>query len=143
MHIHTSTGQLILVIDKYFRLYFKKSLKEYGLTSAAGLVLLVVYGGREKTQDEVIAELHYDKGVMARTMRLLDRKGYLIRRDNPNDNRSYIYETTTKADEFIPVIIGYLKEWDKILTKEISEEEMKITYKVLSKMVKNVSENKL
>ena len=84
-------GRYIFIVDKYFRLYFKDSLKEYGMNSAEGLVLLVLFGEDGMTQDQLIAELQYDKGVMARTMKSLEEKAYVKRERNPIDKRSSIF----------------------------------------------------
>ena len=40
---HKAVGLNIFIIDKYFKMYLKKSLKQYELNTAEGLVLLVFF----------------------------------------------------------------------------------------------------
>ena len=150
-------GRNILVIDKYFKLYLRNSLKNHNLNTAEGMVLLtlfdrenVVKAQKAETniginfgmaQEQIIDELHYDKGVMTRTLQPLEKKGYVIRTSNPNDSRSYIFSLTKKASDFKPTLIGILREWSNIILEGMD-------YAVLSKLndnldyiAKNAAEN--
>lgn len=153
MYYHESIGLNILVIDKYFKIYLKKSLKEYNLNTSEGLVLLILYKQLEtldknlieihstklgRTQDEIIDELHYDKGVMTRAMKSLEEKNYVLRKDNPQDNRSYIFELTEEAICLKPHLLEILNKWHNIVLKDINEDMIKILKSQLSKMFQNV-----
>ena len=96
MQMCQSLGRNILVIDKYFRMYFKNSLKQYGLNTAEGLCLLSFYEEDGRTQEQLIDMLHYDKGVMTRTMQSLEEKGMLSRMNHEEDSRSYLFYLTKK-----------------------------------------------
>ena len=63
MYICKSIGRNIMVIDKYFRMYFKNHLKQYGLNTAEGLSLLALYEEDGRTQEQLIMLLHYDKAL--------------------------------------------------------------------------------
>lgn len=153
MYYHESIGLNILVIDKYFKIYLKKSLKEYNLNTSEGLVLLILYKQLEtldknlieihntelgKTQDQIIDELHYDKGVMTRAMKSLEEKNYVLRKDNPQDNRSYIFELTEEAICLKPHLLEILNKWHNIVLKDINKDMIKILKSQLSKMFQNV-----
>ena len=92
-------GRNINIADKYFRIYLRNCLNPYGLNAAEGTVLLNMYEKHSDTsknplngttQEELIAGLHYDKGVMTRIMKSLEEKGYVLRSANPDDSRSYV-----------------------------------------------------
>ncbi len=129
MELHYKTiGQSIMAIDKYFKFYFKTALGEHGLNSTEGMVLLVLYGHDGQTaqgilenghdvrigltQDKLIDELHYDKAAMTRTMQALEKKGFVLRGNNPSDSRSYLFVLTAKAKEFKSVMIDILRVWN-------------------------------
>jgi len=114
-----SIGRRIMIIDKYFKLFLKDSLKKYGLNSAEGLVLLVLYGEDGKTQEQLIDELQFDKGVMTRTMKELEKKEYVTREKNALDNRSFLFFLTDKAVVFKETLIAILKEWNDIILQDI------------------------
>lgn len=151
-----SIGRNNMIIDKYFKLYFRNSLKPYDLNTAEGLILLLMlekemkpqYNALDKmhqlikgqTQDQMNDEIHYDKAVMTRTMQSLESKGYVERNMNPADKRSFVFTLTKKAVDFKSVLIDILILWNDGLEKEIDKEKLEIVKTVLSQMVMNALE---
>lgn len=145
-------GRKMMIINKYFKVYFRNALKEYDLNAVEGMVLLVLYENNNqfdkkafdkihtsilgKTQEQIISELHYDKSIMARTMQSLETKGFVLRDDNPHDSRSYIFTLTDKAVAFKPTLIEILKKWSEILLNEV--EKLDAVAAALDKMTQNV-----
>lgn len=148
-----SIGQNILIIDKYMKLYLKNSLKPFNLNTAEGMVLLELYGHDGQTQDEIICNLHeqdtgitqeqiidslhYDKGVMTRTMQSLENKGYIKRNDNESDGRSYVFYLTPYAKNFKAKLIGILQQWSEKVQAGLNENDIK----TLELALKNMAEN--
>ena len=144
-------GRDIFVIDKYFRIYFKNALRQYGLSATEAMVLLALYerGGNlmedvfqdihgqklQKSQEQIISELQYDKAAMTRTMQSLEGKGFVIRRDNPRDSRSFLFSATGKADAFKPILIGFLRDWNQLLLNGIGDLE------IISEAIKRMADN--
>lgn len=152
MKQYASIGRNMNIADKYFRLYLRGALKPYGLNTAEGTVLLSLYGKNGTTesqifdsihdhdchtQDQIIDELHYDRGVMTRTMKGLEEKDYVLRSDNTNDCRSYIFSLTKKALGFKPILIGILYKWNTWLLEDIDPDTLKTVENALSVMAKN------
>jgi DNA-binding MarR family transcriptional regulator len=136
MHI----GRRILIIDKYFKLFMKKRLAAFDLNTAEGMVLLVFYGqngGKGTTQDQLIDDLRYDKGVMTRTMQALEAKGYLARDNHPKDNRSYVFTLTEQAIDFRPALFALLQTWSEALLQGIDEARLDVVQTTLSEMSQN------
>jgi len=139
---YASIGKDILIIDKYFKQYFKTALKKYNLNTAEGLVLLMLYDKKNfhdhgRTPDEIVNELHYDKSVMTRTMQSLEQKGYLLRNPNPNDSRSFLFTLTEKAEIFKPHLIKHLIVWNNHFLQGISQENLQIIQASFSIMIEN------
>ena len=138
---------------KYFRIYLRDALKPYDLNTAEGMVLLSLYGKNGTTesqildsihgnagwhtQDQIIGELHYDKGVMTRTMKALEEKEYVLRSDNPADSRSYIFSLTQKALDFKPILVDMLYTWNTYLLEGIDADSLDIVEKALAIMAGN------
>lgn len=151
-----SIGRNNMIIDKYFKLYFRNSLKQYDLNTAEGLILLLMlekemkpqYNALDKmhqlikgqTQDQMNDEIHYDKAVMTRTMQSLESKGYVERNMNPADKRSFVFTLTKKAVDFKSVLIDILILWNNGLEKGIDKEKLDIVKTVLSQMAMNALE---
>ena len=153
---YVSIGRNMNIADKYFRLYLRSALNPYELNAAEGTVLLVMYGkdgGTEKqifhsihgfepggnTQDELIGQLHYDKGVMARTMKTLEEKGYVERRDNPADSRSYLFYLTEQGKNFKETLLHILRIWQEVLLKNLDEKTLDVIEKALEIMAQNAA----
>lgn len=71
MERFVSIGRNMAIADKYFKLYLRDALQPYDLNAAEGVVMLMMFQKSEKsdcsiidgkTQDEIIREIHYDKG---------------------------------------------------------------------------------
>ena len=149
-------GRNINIADKYFRIFLRDALKPHGLNTAEGTVLLSLYGENASTerqifnsihdhafhhtQDQIIDELHYDRGVMTRTMKALEEKGYVLRSGNPDDFRSYIFSLTSKALDFKQVLVDILQEWNACLLDGIDPQTLKTVETALENMAHNAIE---
>lgn len=149
-----SIDQNIVIIHKYFKQYFKNELKPYDLNAAEGMVLFMLFVQKDradtgagksdhqetfgKTQEQIVDELHYDKSVMARTMQSLETKGYVLRNDNPQDSRSYIFTPTQAAMAFKPVLLSMIKRWHDSMLKDV--EHLDVIKTAIKKMAVNVQE---
>lgn len=139
-------GRNINIADKYFRIYLRNCLNPYGLNAAEGTVLLNMYEKHSDTsknplngttQEELIAGLHYDKGVMTRTMKSLEEKGYVLRSANPDDSRSYVFTLTGKGNTFKRTLVTILREWAEVLFKGVDEASIGVLEKALDIMSEN------
>ena len=147
---YSNFGRNIMALNKYFKFYFKSALREYDLNSTEGMVLLVLYcsdGQTEEgilenihngqTQDQLISELHCDKAAMTRTMQALEKKGFVLRRDNPLDSRSFLFVLTDKAKEFKTVLFDTLRKWNDGVLQGLDQQTIAILESSLDCMMKN------
>lgn len=93
----------------------------------------------QNTQDELIKELHYDKGVMTRTMKELESKGFVTREQNPTDSRSYLFSLTQKGLDFKEPLLQILQKWNARLLAGLTTKELTVVEKALTTMSKNAS----
>jgi len=146
MNHFTSAGRNIMISEKYFKLYLRDALEQYGINAAEGLVLHMmkmksgettdsVFNG--KTQDEIIREIHYDKGVMTRTMKSLEEKGYVKRSENPADSRSFLFILTDKGEDIQEIIRKIFAEWENALVSGLDENETAVFMNMLEKASEN------
>lgn len=105
--VHLFTGRGICVditrrkITKIAREVSKftvRTLREDGIGTSEFDVLHVIRKNPEITQAEVSKILGLDKGAVARQTANLEAKGYLVRKENPEDGRSRLLVATPKAD---------------------------------------------
>ncbi len=74
------------------------SLREEGVGTAEIDLIHALRHNPGCTQAQLVALLHADKAAIARRTKNLETKGYLIRRDDPNDRRSQLLFPTEKAE---------------------------------------------
>lgn len=153
--LYSKIGRNIFIVDKYFRLFLKASLKSHDLNTAEGMVLLTLYGQNGQTseqilrgihhedfsitQNQLIDDLHYDKGVMTRTMQSLEQKGFVQRADNPADSRSFVFYVTDKAFMFKPVLIGILRKWSDCILQDLDVAVLKVLDEALMEMAEKAA----
>ena len=75
-----------------------RTMRESGIGSGEFDLIHLVRHNPGISQKEVSKELNMDKGATARRVANLEQKGYLVRKDNPNDKRSRLLYATEKAE---------------------------------------------
>ena len=75
------------------------------------------------TQAQLREELKIDKGAAARRAASLEAKGYLIRRDNPEDKRSQLLYATKKAEGLKNSKVSIESTFYEWLMEELDESE--------------------
>ena len=83
------------------------------------------------TQTEICEKLHMDKGAAARRTASLEAKGYLIRRENPQDGRSKLLYATEKAETLKNSKVQIETVFYDWLLSELPEEEREAFCKTL------------
>lgn len=137
-----SIGRNMMIADKYFKLYLRNELQPYDLNAAEGVVLLMLYqqaASHGKTQDELIREIHYDKGVMTRTMKELEQKGFVLREQNPLDSRSYLFSLSEKGRDFKETLTAILQRWNEALLADLPREDLLLVEAALNRMAQNAA----
>lgn len=104
--------------------FLKHRLEAYDLSPSEMMTLLNMVDNDGINQECLRDGLKYDKGVMARIVKKLVDKGYLLKKQSSLDKRAFEITRTAKAIEFEPIIFGLLGEWNRILVG--SEEVEKI-----------------
>ena len=93
----------------------------------------------EMTQQDLADQLHKDKNSVTKLVDAIERKGFVIRRQNRNDRRANTLLLTDKAEMLKP---GAKKKGISILDKMlegISEEELRTFLTTLRKLNDNMT----
>ncbi len=86
------------------------------------------------TQAKLAEILHADKAAIARRTKNLEAKGYLIRKDAPNDRRSQLLYPTEKAEEMKSSKEEIESSFYEYLTSTLSESEVETFAELLDKL---------
>lgn len=76
-----------------------RMLRDQGIGTAEFDVVHVIRKNPGITQAGIRDQLGIDKGAMARQIASLEAKGFLIRKENPQDGRSQLLYATEKVDQ--------------------------------------------
>ena len=90
-----------------------------------------------RSQDELATSLCISKSTATRCIERLVQNGYVRREQNPDDRRSQLIYPTEKMLKIYPKIREVADRWNEIITADISEEELLLTYSVIAKMADN------
>lgn len=75
------------------------------------------------TQDELSRHLFLHKSSVARQLKTLEDRGFVIRQVDEEDKRIRRIYPTQKSKALYPKILEYLDDWDKKITHFIKEDE--------------------
>ena len=109
------------------------------LTPEQFMLIDLLWNQGEMTQQELADQLHKDKNSVTKLVDAIERKGFVIRRQNRNDRRANTLLLTVKAEILKP---GAQKKGISILDKMlegISEEELRTFLTTLRKLNDNMT----
>lgn len=92
-----TSGHMVKIVNELNR-FTIKAMKENGIGSAEFDFVQLLRKKPGLTQAQVRDELKIDKGAAARRAANLEAKGYIVRKQNPEDKRSQLLYATEKAD---------------------------------------------
>lgn len=134
-------GKYIAMIMKYTHSYLDKELKDVSIGRGEFSHLMHLYEKDSVSQDYLAKKICVDKGSTAKVIKSLLKSGYISRELDPSDKRAKLITLTDQAWELKKEMTNILKEWDKIVKKDISQEDYDIFYKVSMKMAENAKEH--
>lgn len=133
-------GLMVSMIHRTHMIFINDKIKHMDLTAGQIPFLMVLSREEGITQDELAAHFHIDKGVVARALRKMEDKNYLLREiDSENRRRHRIY-LTEKGKSTVPKITNIDKEWEDSICSQISKDEYKQVFGILKKMALNCLE---
>ena len=110
------------------------SLREEGVGTAEIDLIHTLRHNAGCTQAKLAELLHADKAAIARRTQNLEAKGFLVRRNDPNDRRSRLLYPTEKAEKMKSSKAEIEASFYEYLTSFLTEEEKKTFAVLLNKL---------
>lgn len=130
-------GKLVIALGRTYRNAHRSSyelFREKGLTLSQFTVLELLYNRGEQTIQQIIDKVLSSSGNITVVVRNLEQLGLVIRRDNPEDRRSYLIGITQNGrelmDETFAKHMSNLAEAFSKLTTEEKEQVVSILKKL-------------
>ena len=115
--------------------YVKETLDDPDITVAELPFLIRIRYGEETTQKELVELFRVSEGYTAKLLRKFEEKGYLTRYEDPTNRRKKIVELTYRGIEKTDELIKLINGWEIKVTKNMSDEEVKMLKSLLFKVV--------
>lgn len=126
------------IIVRYCRTFAERKLKEFDLSFGEQVIIMFLSQHENVNQDTISKRYMIDKGMIAKTLNKLEQKGFIMRKQNPNNKRENIISLTQKGTDILNNMGDILKEWNEILYEGMSEEEITCVKRLTGNMVGNV-----
>ena len=123
-------GKYISQLYRKGSVFINKEVSEYGIGSGQFMFLLELYINDGKNQEEIAETLKIDKGTTARALKKLE---------DENDKRSNKIYLNDKAKDVREGVLDVLNDWNKEITKSLTEEEEEMLKSLLEKVCKNIN----
>lgn len=119
--------------------YIKNKLAPNNLAPEQNLIMMVLWEQDGLTQNKIAKKLGKDKINITRMIYNLEQKGFIKRISGKEDKRLSTVYLTEKGKNLANTIIPITEEFNEIVCKGISNEELLEVRRILSKMQVNVS----
>ncbi|MBN2393694.1 MAG: MarR family transcriptional regulator [Anaerolineae bacterium] len=120
------------------RQIINENLRPLGLSSAEGNVILHLFTqGQAMGQDQLVAQLDVSKAAVSRTLNSLEKKGYITRQRDPEDNRAHRILLTDKALEIGPAVEQIYNHIFTLAVQGISQIELDYFINVFNRISEN------
>lgn len=88
------------------------------------------------SQENIVNELHIDRGAVARAVKQLESDGYIIRTNAPGDKRQYSIYPTARAQETCQRIRNIVADCENFLSQDLTEVERELFNILLNKIMR-------
>lgn len=124
--------------DLFITNYVKNKLAPLNLAPMQSLIVLLLCEKDGLNQNELAEKLNKDKTNIARMVFNLKQKGLIERISDEHDRRSLRVYLTEKGKEIGKSVVLLTEEFNEMICKGISDEELMEVKRILSKMCANL-----
>lgn len=111
-------------ISKNQMKYLNSHIKDLNLGHEMRYIM-AIYDNPGISQDDLVNMFGQSKASVAKSLKKLEDKGYIIRNVNPENRRKYMLNATSKAEELVPKIRKISKDWEMEVGITDEDQELK------------------
>ena len=140
MNAQSNLGGLLGKSSRLLANAFNNDLSEHALTIGQWTLLALLWDRDHQSQKEIQEELLKDKASVTSLVSYLIKNGFISKKQNSSDKRSFIVSLTQKGKDVqaktVPIAIQNITT----ATQSINSEELAITTKVLTQIITNLTQ---
>lgn len=136
---YSKIGYHFGVLNRRSQAYITYVCKPYDITYSEYVILMELYLGDGVSQDELVQRLTADKGLVARTSKSLEGKGFISRRQDTADKRLKRLYLTTQGEALRHPLQEILQAWIEALREGLDEETLATVIKGLEQIARKAA----
>ena len=133
-------AEYIKVIARAGEAFNRHAFSELGLGAGHADYIRTICRNAGITQEELTRHIGIDKSNVARTLVILEKNGYVERRQSEEDKRVMLVYPTEKAYEVLPRVREVVRSWNSFLTEDFTPEEMEQFNSMLERITRKATE---
>ncbi|WP_405306182.1 MarR family winged helix-turn-helix transcriptional regulator [Methanobrevibacter sp.] len=111
-------SNLIAMIARGQSIYMNNRLGDLGINETQLHLLFEISHHDNLNQEKIATRCNINKGAVARSIRKLEEKGFVLRTIDENNRRQNMVSLTDKGGETLSKAITVLKDWEDEVIKE-------------------------
>ncbi len=127
------------IIVRGSHIHSTRKLSEYGINASEEYILMYLIGHSEANQEQIAKFFVLDKGTVARSLAKLEKKGFIFRKVNDQNQREKVITLTEKAMELKQILSDLLIFWKKGMYAGMTDEEIFAFEKTVEMIADNVT----
>lgn len=116
------------------QLFLKEVAKKYGISLVESMIITYIAKNEGLSQEQIAFKLTVDKAVIAKSVKLLEIKGFIRREADESDLRFKRVFPTKEGRELNAALCRYTQVWSNKLLEDLTLEESKLAFTLLSRM---------
>ena len=126
------------LIIKGHNTFFDEKLKGTGVSAAELPYIVRIYADNNKLTQRDLCNLFFvSEPVVARTLKNLEKKGFIIRNKDPKNRTRKLLSITDKGMEISKRMFDINSEWEKRIFNNFTPDEMETFRKSIKKITVN------
>lgn len=123
------------LIIKGHNTFFDEKLKGTGVSAAELPYIVRIYADNNKLTQRDLCNLFFvSEPVVARTLKNLEKKGFIIRNKDPKNRTRKLLSLTDSGIEISKRMFDINDEWEKAILKDMTSEEIESFKKAMRKI---------
>ncbi len=117
---------------------FNQAVKNVGLTRTQWMVVYRLYIEGERSQTEIARSLSIAKPPLGKVIDLLEKDGWLTRKQNPKDRRENLISLTKKVEPLIDPLKRTVTDISRQALKGTTPQQQETFVRVLEQIISNM-----
>ena len=123
-------------IHRCFRQWQSDKMNDQGINGVQQNYLFHIAHQPGISQEQLSDHIMVNKSNVARQLSTLENEGWITRQTSAQDKRVYEVYPTKKTLNIMPEILNLMKQWNALITEDLTEEEKELLYQLMPKITK-------